>query len=401
MRNQNGQTKISKNVVVMGLVSLFNDISSEMIYPIVPIFLATVLKAPATAIGLIEGVAESTASLLKLVSGWLSDRLKKRKIFVSFGYSLSTVSKILIGLASTWPFVFLARFVDRFGKGTRTAARDALILESVEPKNRGRAFGLHRSMDSAGAVIGPLLALLMIFLFESNFRLIFFLAAIPSAIGVILLLLFVKEKTKEKIELPPEKKLADNFRFKWSELDPAFKNFLLISVVFAIGNSSDAFLILKAKDLGLATTLTVAAYVLFNLAYSLFSYPAGVIADKIGPKKVLATGFCLFSLVYLGLGLIESNFWIWFLFPLYGLYLGLTDGVGKAYIASMVPAEKAGTAFGAYLMATGLCLLVASVSAGFLWKYVSSSAPFLFGSLTSAVAVVWFLASGKESKKAF
>ena len=401
MRDQTGQKKVSKNVVVMGLVSLFNDISSEMVYPIVPIFLATVLKAPATAIGLIEGVAESTASLLKLVSGWLSDRLKKRKIFVSFGYSLSTVSKILIGLAKTWPFVLLARFVDRFGKGTRTAARDALILESVAPANRGRAFGLHRSMDSAGAVIGPLLALLMIFLFESNFRLIFFLAAIPSAIGVILLILFVKEKAKEKTEPLPEKKLADNFRFKWRELDPAFKNFLLISIVFAIGNSSDAFLILKAKDLGLATTLTVAAYVLFNLTYSLFSYPAGVIADKIGPKKVLATGFCLFSLVYLGLGLIKSDFWIWFLFPLYGLYMGLTDGVGKAYIASLVPTEKAGTAFGAYLMATGLCLLFASVAAGFLWKYVGSGAPFIFGSLTSVIAVVWFMASGRKSKKTF
>ena len=401
MRDQTGQKKVSKNVVVMGLVSLFNDISSEMVYPIVPIFLATVLKAPATAIGLIEGVAESTASLLKLVSGWLSDRLKKRKIFVSFGYSLSTVSKILIGLAKTWPFVLLARFVDRFGKGTRTAARDALILESVAPANRGRAFGLHRSMDSAGAVIGPLLALLMIFLFANNFRLIFFLAAIPSAIGVILLILFVKEKAKEKTEPLPEKKLADNFRFKWRELDPAFKNFLLISIVFAIGNSSDAFLILKAKDLGLATTLTVAAYVLFNLTYSLFSYPAGVIADKIGPKKVLATGFCLFSLVYLGLGLIKSDFWIWFLFPLYGLYMGLTDGVGKAYIASLVPTEKAGTAFGAYLMATGLCLLFASVAAGFLWKYVGSGAPFIFGSLTSVIAVVWFMASGRKSKKTF
>src|SRR3989338_4341005 len=406
MENFDGQPqktrkKIPRNVVAMGLVSLFNDISSEMIYPIVLIFLTTVLAAPASAVGLIEGVAESTASLLKMISGWLSDRLKKRKIFVAAGYSLSAASKFLIGLAQTWPFVLFARFIDRLGKGTRTAARDALILESVEPENRGRAFGLHRSMDSAGAVIGPILALLLIYLYQNNFRLIFFLAGIPSTIGVILLLLLVKEKIKTNLEPAPKQPLTANYKFHWRELDPAFKNFLLISDVFALGNSSDAFLILRAQDLGLATTLTVAAYVLFNLTYSFFSYPAGVIVDKIGAKKILTLGFWLFALVYLGLGLIESDFWIWFLFPLYGLYLGLTDGVGKAYIASLVPAEKAGTAFGAYLMATGLCLLVASVAAGFLWKYVGSGAPFLFGSLTSVIAVAWFMASGRKSKTTF
>src|SRR3989338_54675 len=360
MRDQTGQKKVSKNVVVMGLVSLFNDISSEMVYPIVPIFLATVLKAPATAIGLIEGVAESTASLLKLVSGWLSDRLKKRKIFVSFGYSLSAVSKILIGLAHAWPFVLLARFVDRFGKGTRTAARDALILESIDEGSRGRAFGLHRSMDSLGAVIGPLLALLMIFLFENKFRLIFFLAAIPSFFGVILLLLFVKEKVKEKLTAAAAPKITANLTFKWREFDPAFKSFLLVSAVFALGNSSDAFLILRAKDLGLATTLTVAAYVLFNLTYSAFSYPVGALADKIGPKRILITGFWLFALVYLFMGLTQAAWLVWLLFPVYGIYMALTDGVSKAYIAQMVPKEKSGTAFGAYLMITGLLVLVAS-----------------------------------------
>jgi len=403
-QSTNNQTKIKmpKNVITMGWVSLLNDISSEMIYPIVPIFLTTVLNAPASAVGLIEGVAESTASLLKMVSGWLSDKLKKRKIFVATGYALSAASKFLIGLAYVWPFVLFARFIDRLGKGTRTAARDALILESVAPEQKGRAFGLHRSMDSAGAVIGPLLALLMIFLYQNNFRLIFFLAGIPSVIGVIVLLIFIKEKTKPalaqelqqgegKFPATTAKPITANFKFKWKELDPAFKSFLIISTIFAIGNSSDVFLILKAKDLGLATTLTVAAYVLSNLTYSLFSYPAGVVVDKIGSKKVLTLGFWLFVIVYLAMGLIQASWWMWILFPIYGIYLALTDGVSKAYIAAMVPAEKSGTAFGAYLMITGICMFIASFGAGLLWKYINPAAPFLFGAFCATVAVIWFM----------
>ena len=393
-QSTNNQTKIKmpRNVVIMGWVSLLNDISSEMIYPIVPIFLTTVLNAPASAVGLIEGIAESTASLLKMVSGWLSDKLKKRKTFVATGYALSAASKFLIGLAYVWPFVLFARFIDRLGKGTRTAARDALILESVAPEQKGRAFGLHRSMDSAGAVIGPLLALLMIFLYQNNFRLIFFLAGIPSVIGVIVLLIFVKEKTKENLPKPAAAEpIRSNFKFKWKELDPAFKSFLIISTIFAIGNSSNVFLILKAKDLGLATTLTVAAYVLSNLTYSLFSYPAGVVVDKIGSKKVLTLGFWLFVIVYLAMGLIQAGWWMWILFPIYGIYLALTDGVSKAYIAAMVPAEKSGTAFGAYLMITGVCMFIASFGAGLLWKYINPAAPFLFGAFCATVAVIWFM----------
>ena len=341
---------------------------------------------------MIEGIAESTASLLKMVSGWLSDKLKKRKTFVATGYALSAASKFLIGLAYVWPFVLFARFIDRLGKGTRTAARDALILESVAPEQKGRAFGLHRSMDSAGAVIGPLLALLMIFLYQNNFRLIFFLAGIPSVIGVIVLLIFVKEKTKENLPKPAAAEpIRSNFKFKWKELDPAFKSFLIISTIFAIGNSSNVFLILKAKDLGLATTLTVAAYVLSNLTYSLFSYPAGVVVDKIGSKKVLTLGFWLFVIVYLAMGLIQAGWWMWILFPIYGIYLALTDGVSKAYIAAMVPAEKSGTAFGAYLMITGVCMFIASFGAGLLWKYINPAAPFLFGAFCATVAVIWFM----------
>lgn len=391
--------KLPRNVWAMGLVSLFNDISSEMIYPIIPIFLKTVLGAPATVIGLIEGIAESTASLMKLFSGWLSDRLKKRKIFVTIGYSLSAISKILIGLATSWPFVLFARFIDRFGKGARVAARDALILESVDSEDRGRAFGLHRSLDSLGAVIGPLLALLLMVVFHDNFPKIFFIAFIPSVAGVLVLIFFVKEKnraarldalpsaTTTTAEPPSKKPLP---AFQWKELDKNFRFFLIISFIFALGNSSDAFLILRAQNLGLTLTLTVLAYVTFNLTYSFFSYPIGVLSDKIGPKKILLTGFWLFAAIYLAFGLTTNPAGVWVLFPLYGVYMALTDGVSRAYISESVTTDKSGTAFGAYQMVIGLTTLAASLIAGALWSYFSPSAPFIFGAGLAALAGLLF-----------
>jgi len=382
---------ISKNVFVLGLVSFFNDVASEMIYPLVPIFLTSVLGAPVAIVGLIEGMAESTASVLKVVSGWLSDKWRKRKIFVVAGYSFSAISKILLSLAYSWPFVLLARFVDRFGKGTRTSARDALIAESSENSVRGRAFGFHRGLDTLGAVVGPLIALLAIHFLDNNFRLIFFLAFIPAFIGILLLLFFVKEKKKEANSL-------DTFHFNWRELNPSFKIFLLISFIFALGNSSDAFLILRAQNLGLSLTLVVLAYVLFNFTYALFSTPAGIIADKIGPKKVLLAGFLLFSGVYLFFGLTSSSFFLWFLFPVYGIYMALTEGVGKAYISNLVPQEKTGTAFGIYQTIIGLCTFFASFIAGILWTYIGVRLPFIFGSIMALISAFLFVVLGKKDK---
>ena len=382
---------ISKNVFVLGLVSFFNDVASEMIYPLVPIFLTSVLGAPVAIVGLIEGMAESTASVLKGVSGWLSDKWRKRKIFVVAGYSFSAISKILLSLAYSWPFVLLARFVDRFGKGTRTSARDALIAESSENSVRGRAFGFHRGLDTLGAVVGPLIALLAIHFLDNNFRLIFFLAFIPAFIGILLLLFFVKEKKKEANSL-------DTFHFNWRELNPSFKIFLLISFIFALGNSSDAFLILRAQNLGLSLTLVVLAYVLFNFTYALFSTPAGIIADKIGPKKVLLAGFLLFSGVYLFFGLTSSSLFLWFLFPVYGIYMALTEGVGKAYISNLVPQEKTGTAFGIYQTIIGLCTFFASFIAGILWTYIGVRLPFIFGSIMALISAFLFVVLGKKDK---
>jgi len=381
--------KISKNVFVLGLVSFFNDVASEMIYPLVPIFLTSVLGAPVAIVGLIEGIAESTASILKVVSGWLSDKWRKRKPFVVFGYSFSAISKILLGSAFSWPFVLLARFIDRFGKGTRTSARDALIAESSETSVRGRSFGFHRALDTLGAVVGPLFALLAIHFLDNQFRLIFFLAFIPAFIGILLLLFFVKEKNKEANPSPAP-------HFNWRELDPSFKIFLLISFIFALGNSSDAFLILRAQNLGLSVTLVVSSYVLFNFTYAILSTPAGIISDKIGPKKVLLTGFLLFSAVYLFFGLAPSSLFLWFLFPVYGVYMALTEGVGKAYISNLVPEEKSGTAFGIYQTTIGLTIFFASLIAGLLWTYIGVSAPFVYGSIMAVISAFLFVVLGRR-----
>jgi MFS family permease len=390
MKNKFG---ISKNVFVLGLVSFFNDVASEMVYPIIPIFLTSILGAPVAIVGLIEGVAESTASLLKVVSGWLSDKFQRRKPFVVWGYSFSAVSKILLSLAFSWPFVLVARFIDRFGKGVRTSARDALIVENSETSARGKVFGFHRAVDTLGAVAGPLLALLAIHFLDNNFRLIFFLAFIPAFIAIILLVFFVKEKKKQPAS-------AAGLRFNWREFDPSFKIFLLISFIFALGNSSDAFLILRAQNLGFSAALIVMSYVLFNFVYAVFSIPAGIISDKVGPKKVLLAGFLIFAAVYLFFGLINSSSILWLLFPIYGIYMSFTEGVGKAYISNLVPREKVGTAFGAYQTVIGLCAFFASLVAGLLWTYINVRAPFIFGSIMALISAFLFVILGKKIEPA-
>lgn len=388
----NNINKISKNVVMMGLVSFFNDVASEMVYPIVPIFLTTVLGAPVSAVGLIEGIAESTASLLKVVSGRMSDKLKKRKIFVIFGYSFSTLSKVMLGFANAWPLVLFGRFIDRFGKGTRTSARDAMIAESSTESNRGRSFGYHRAMDTLGAVVGPLSALLLLRYFSNNLQAIFLIAFIPGIIGVILLLAFVRETPLAIFRKPPQK-------LSWKNLDASFKIFLFISFIFTIGNSSDAFLILRAQNLGLSVTMAVLAYVLFNITYAIFSTPAGIISDKIGPRKILFSGFVLFGFVYLFFGLAHSSAVLWALFAIYGCYMALTEGIGKAYISNMVPHENSGTVFGIYQTVTGLCTFFASLIAGLLWDHVGISAPFIFGGITAFLSAFLFFVLEKSRDK--
>lgn len=385
------KSQIPKNVIVLGLVSFFNDVASEMVYPIVPIFLTSVLGAPVALVGLIEGIAECTASLLKVFSGWLSDKVQKRKIFAVYGYSLSTISKLIIGVALSWPTVLLGRFIDRFGKGIRTSARDALISESATKGNVGKAFGFHRALDTAGAVFGPLAAILLINHFGSNnLRPIFYIALIPGIIGVILLLIFVKEKGAASKN--------NQLQFNLANLTPAYKTFLVVSAIFALGNSSDVFLILRAQSLGLSTTFTVLAYVVFNLVYSILSYTAGSLSDKIGPRKLLVSGFFLFAIVYLLFGINKSTTWVWFLFALYGVYMAISEGISKAYIAQIASPEVIATSFGAYQTINGVCTFFSSLIAGLLWSNVSPSAPFIFGASMAVIAGMIFIIVGNGIK---
>jgi len=383
--------KIPKNVVILGLVSFFNDIASEMIYPIVPIFLTSVLHVPVSIIGLIEGIAEATASIMKFISGYLSDKVQKRKPFVVWGYGLGSISKLLIGLAYSWPFVLFARFIDRLGKGVRTSARDSLLLQNATPQNKGYIFGFHRAFDSLGAVLGPLLALILLYMFKENIRSVFFIAFIPSVIGVLLLVLFVREKKKEE-----DKKFK--FSFKWKNLNPKYKFFLIISLIFALGNSSDAFLILRAQDLGLTTILVTLTYVLYNLSQAIFSTPAGSLADRVGARKVFAIGLLIYAAVYFCFGIIKSPIAIWVLFPIYGIYIAFTDGISKAYISEFVTEKESGTYFGLYQMGTAICAFFASFIGGLIWSQINPSATFFYGSIMAVLAFIIF-SYGKLIKK--
>lgn len=382
--------KIPKNVLILGIVSFFNDLSSEMVYPIIPIFLTTVLKTSIPVVGLIEGVAQATASISQYIFGALSDYLKKRKIFVSLGYSLTAFSKVLIGLAYSWPLVLLARFLDRAGKGIRTAPRDSILLESTQENNKGFIFGFHRALDSLGAVFGPILALVFLYLLKENIRWVFFIAFVPSIIGVILLILIVKEKNSST----PEKKRFIKVDFK--KLDPSLKMFLLASFVFSLGNSSDAFLILQAKNLGFTTLLATATYVAYNVAYTIFSTPAGVLADKIGARRVFEIGLFVFALVYFFFGLIKNPVFFWVLFPIYGIYIAFTDGVSKAYVSQFISKEESGSYFGLHQTLLAIAAFLASIIGGILWNKIAPSSTFYYGSIMAILALIIFLFNRKH-----
>lgn len=374
-----------RNVFVSGLVSFFMDISSEMIYPLVPLFLANVLGVNKSIIGLIEGIAESTASLLKVFSGYLSDRIGNRKWLMAVGYGLSTLSRPIVASATGWQQVLGFRFLDRFGKGIRTAPRDAIIAESTENRFLGRAFSFHRSLDTMGAVVGPALAFFFLGLFSNDYRTVFWLSMIPGVIAVLLIIFLITEKKKAATAHTERPRLTIK-HFDWR-----FKFFVAIAGLFAIGNSSDVFLILRAEQVGISAVMIPVVYLLFNLVYSLSSIPAGMAADRFGRKRVILLGFVLFALLYYGFAIASDTKAIWILFGLYGLFMGLTEGIQKAFLATIIPADFKATAFGVYNTAVGLAMFPASLIGGWLWDHVSPSATFYFGAITASVSAVLFV----------
>jgi MFS family permease len=377
---KSGVARLPPNVVKTGLVSFFADISSEMLYPLTPILLTAVLGAPVAVVGLIEGVAEAIASLVKPVAGRLSDRAGKRVPYMVSGYSLSALGKPLIALAQTWPLVLVARGVDRLGKGVRTGARDAFIADSVDAKDRGRAFGWHRGFDTAGAVVGPLLSLLLLWLTRGNLRLVIWLAFIPGAVSVYFVSRLREVRRVDATQAGPAEAGVHaplGSRFRW---------YVGVWAVFAVSNSSDVFIILRAKNVGLSTTAVVLLYVLYNVVYAIASPRLGALSDRLGRRVLLFAGLVVFAAVYAGLAVASAAWQLVVLFAVYGLYMAATEGVGKALAVDLVPAGGRAAAVGVLGMVTGIATLLASVIAGVLWSAVGPWAAFAFGAVGAILA---------------
>lgn len=352
--------RLPRNVKVLSAVSFLQDAASEMLYPVMPLFITGTLGAPAAVVGLIEGVAEATASIGKIVSGRLAD-LRARRPLIAFGYGLSSLSKPLIGAAGAWPLVLGARFADRIGKGIRTSPRDALIAADTHPSIRGRAFGFHRAADTAGAVVGPLLGLGLYELLDHELRPLFFFAFVPAALSVALICL-VREHEPAVRPARGESTVRAAAR-----LPGAYWRTIALLAAFGLVNFADAFLILRAQHLGLGFVSIILAYTLYNVSYAALSYPAGTLSDRVPRHLVFAAGMAVFGVAYLGLGLADSAGWVWVLLPLYGAFTALTDGVGKAWIADLLPADAMGTGLGLYYGITGICALTAGIWAGVAW----------------------------------
>ncbi|MEW6240501.1 MAG: MFS transporter [Chloroflexota bacterium] len=388
--------KLPRNVWVVTATSLLTDISSEMIVYLVPLFLSNVLGVRTAIIGLIDGVAETTASLLKIYSGALSDKLGKRKWLTVAGYALSTIAKPFLYIANAWGWVLGVRFADRVGKGIRTAPRDALVADSIDSSQRGLAFGLHRAGDTLGAFLGLGLAAAIVgvtqsraaSLTRSTFQLAILVSIIPAVLAVILLALGAREVTKSNPSARPTLSLAG--------LDNRFKTFLVIIVLFTLGNSSDSFIVLRGQERGLNVLQVMLMVMTFNFIYALLAGPLGALSDKIGRRRLILFGWLAYGLVYLGFAFSRTGWHVWALFGLYGIYYAATEGVAKALIADLVPEVQRGTAYGLYAAAVGLTALPASLIAGILWQGVGSwsgfgaSAPFFFGAVMSLLAGILF-----------
>jgi MFS family permease len=397
--------RLPRNVWVVTLTSFFTDVSSEMLFTLLPLYLSNVLGARTSVIGLIEGVAETTASLLKLVSGWLSDRLGRRKALAVAGYAISTAVKPLLLLANSWAWVLAVRFGDRVGKGVRTAPRDALVADSTPADVRGLAFGIHRAGDTAGAVVGLVVALAVVWagqgaavlLARSTFFTLVLLSVPPAVLAVLGLALAARDThtpAHQDRRAPGRGAPGPGF----AALPARFRAFLVVVVLFTLGNSSDAFLVLRAQYAGLPLLGVLGMMISFNLVYAMVSGPAGALSDRLGRRRLILGGWLIYSAIYLGFTAVRAGWHAWALMTLYGLYYALTEGVAKAYVADIVPAELRGRAYGVYNAAIGLTALPASLIAGILWQGLGPwhgfgpAAPFLFGAGMALLAALLGLA---------
>jgi MFS family permease len=372
------------NVIITGITSFLTDMATEMVYPLIPLYLAA-LGAPPAILGVIEGFAESTASILKVFSGWLSDKSRRRKPLAILGYSGSMFGRLLLYVSNAWGLVFAGRMVDRIGKGIRNAPRDALIADCTPVGKRGTAFGLHRAMDTLGAASGVAVAIWLVStlgrdLGRSDYQRLFLLSLIPAALGVAALF-FVREPACAHAA----RKLP---RLSFRGLPVKLKWFLLVVTLFALGNSSNQFLILRARGLGMSVLAVLAAYLLYNVVYGLLSYPFGRLSDRIGRKRLLVAGYTFYGLVYIGFALTRKAEYVWLLFALYGVFSALNEGLEKALVADIAPEEHRATFIGLHSTLTGVGLLPASLLAGALWSLFGAPAPFWFGGALGLLAAV-------------
>lgn len=325
--------RIPRNVWVTGWVSFFMDVSSEMVYPLVPLFLSSTLGASKSVVGLIEGLAEAAASVLKLFSGALADRFGKNKLLMGLGYGISTASRPVLALSTGWGMVLAARLTDRVGKGIRTAPRDAIIAASTPPERLGLAFGFHRALDTAGAVVGPAVALVLLAIWTADYRLVFWVSIAPGVVAVALIVWFIEADR-------PASAMAAAFSWHLRSFDARFLGFITVVGLFSLGNSSNAFLLLKAAHVGMSPAWISGCYLVFNAVYAVVSIPGGILADRFGKGRMIVGGFGLFSGVYAGFALATTSWQIAGLFVLYGIYMGLTEGIQRAYVATLVPDRK-------------------------------------------------------------
>jgi len=374
---------ISGNVLILGLVSFLTDVSSEMIYPLLPLFLTTVLGAGPAFLGLIEGVAESTAAFLKLASGIFSDRVRSRKGLVLAGYTLSSLARPLIAAATSAGAVLAVRFADRVGKGIRTSPRDALIADSTDAAFRGKAYGFHRAMDHAGALVGPLIATVLLAWFVKDLRTVFWLAAIPGLLAVVLIIVKVREMARTR---------SSDGSFLRIVPRGELRRYLLVLFLFTLGNSSDAFLLLMAGELGVAPARIPLLWAFFHFVKMAGSTPFGALSDRIGRRGVIVVGWGIYALSYGGFALAETETACWLLFALYGLFYAMTEGAEKALLVDIAPAQERGGAFGWYNFAVGAGALPASILFGVVWEKAGREAAFGLGAVLAALAAVLLLA---------